>query len=131
MITITPNELMDGDVIVAVHGAPLRSPMVVERVVNRSGAVAGQATYFFFHYKNRPETVHTRYWYEATKLEVVRRPRWTSERLASDLHGWIQEYLGDAATVSLSVDGTTLSVMALDSSGANGVREFLVSVKEV
>ncbi len=131
MITITPNELMDGDVIVAVHGAPLRSPMVVERVVNRSGAVAGQATYFFFHYKNRPETGHTRYWYEATKLEVVRSPRWTSERLAADLHGWMQETLGDAATVSLSVDGTTLSVMALDSSGANGVREFLVSVKEV
>ena len=131
MITITPNELMDGDVIVAVHGAPLRSPMVVERVVNRSGAVAGQATYFFFHYTNRPETVHTRYWYDATKIDVVRSPRWTSERLAADLHGWMQETLGEAATVSLSVDGTTLSVMALDSSGANGVREFLVSVKEV
>ena len=131
MITITPNELMDGDVIVAVHGAPLRSPMVVERVVRRSEGVAGSTTFFFFHYRAWPGVTHTRYWYEATKLEVVRRPRWTSERLASDLHGWMQESLGDAATVSLSVDGTTLSVMALDLSGANGVREFLVSVKEV
>ena len=131
MITITPNELMDGDVIVAVHGSPLRIPMVVERVADRSGAVAGQATYFFFHYTNRPEAVHTRYWYDATKIEVVRAPQWTSERLASELHRLISGQLGEAATVSLSVDGTTLSVMALDSSGANGVREFLISVKEV